>query len=504
MNIKLSKLLKGLILKEAHGISETEISGLAYHTDQVESGALFFAVPGTKAYGWEYVKEALNKGASAVVVPSNAPSLEAPNIRVPDVRLALAVASDIFYDHPSGKMRLTGVTGTNGKTTTTHLINAILEKGKYQTGLIGTIDYRVAGEALPVLATTPEASDLQRMLAYMEEKGVNHGILEVSSHALSWRRVYGCDFDIAVLTNITSDHLDFHGDFENYRSAKASLFAQMGGGVTQLGKPRAAVLNKDDPNFSFFEDMAASQVVTYGIENTSDVQATDLVLDQKMTSFRVHSFSGEFQLNLHLRGKFNVYNALAAVTTGLIEGVDISVIKEALEEVRGIPGRFEKVEVGQDFLVVVDYAHTSDSLENILQGAHNLAKGGKLITVFGCGGDRDKTKRPLMGKIAGRYSDFCVVTSDNPRTEDPEAIIENILPGVREEKNSKEYEVLVDREQAIRKAIEKAQKNDVIVIAGKGHEEYQIFRDQVLPFSDRQIAKKAIKETKPLDKQGAD
>ena len=488
----IAKILDALILKRVEGDLNGSVTGLAYHTEQVEPGNLYFALPGTKAYGWEYVSKALDKGALAAVVPEEAPLLRAPCVRVPEVRLALAIISDLYFQHPSGKLRLMGVTGTNGKTTTTHLINALLTKNNYKTGLLGTISYQVGEENFSVKATTPEANDLQEMLQYMTLKEVSHAVLEVSSHALTWHRVSGCDFDVAVLTNVTSDHLDFHGDFSSYLSAKSSLFSRMGGEFLSQGKPRVAVINKDDPSATFIANASPGQVVFYGQDANCDVRATDLVVDREKTRFKVETFSGEIQLNLDLRGTFNVYNALAAVTVGLIEGIDLASIKEALENVKGIPGRFERVDAGQKFTVVVDYAHTYDSLENVLQTARQLLKGGKLITVFGCGGDRDRTKRPLMGEIAGKYSDYCVVTSDNPRSESPSAIIDDVIPGVKKEKDVFEYSAVEDRRKAIQKAVNLAQGEDLIVIAGKGHEEYQIFRDRTMPFSDREVAREAI------------
>jgi len=494
MGMDLDRILKGLVIKRTTGPVEGEVTGLIYHSDQAAKGKLFFALPGTQAHGWEFAVQAVDKGALAAVLPEDAPYLEIPSVRVPDTRLALAVASDIYYSHPSGKLRMIGVTGTNGKTTTTHLINAILEKNRHRTGLLGTIDYRVVEENFPVKATTPESCDLQEMLYYMNGKEVSHAVLEVSSHALAWHRVSGCDFDVAVLTNVTADHLDFHGDFSSYLASKASLFAEMGGKFLSQGRPRVAIINKDDPSYSYVSSMAASQVVSYGLDSTCDVRATELAVDREKTRFKVKTFAGEFELNLELRGTFNVYNSLAAVATGLIEGVDLQVIKKALEEVSGIPGRFERVDAGQDFTVVIDYAHTADGLENVLQTARQLLDKGKLITVFGCGGDRDRAKRSLMGEIAGKYSDYCVITSDNPRSEEPEAIIEDVIPGIKKEKEDHQIQSLVDRQQAITIAINLAQKNDLVVVAGKGHEEYQVFKDRVIPFSDRKIARDAIKQ----------
>ncbi|MFY9113940.1 MAG: UDP-N-acetylmuramoyl-L-alanyl-D-glutamate--2,6-diaminopimelate ligase [Dethiobacteria bacterium] len=490
----ISKLLDNLLLKEINGRVSGEVTGLVYHSDKVRKGHLFFALPGTKARGWEYAREAVRNGALAVVVEDDAPKMDLPCIRTPDVRLAMAAMAAAFYEFPSQKLRLIGVTGTNGKTTTTYLIDKLLEVKGVTSGLIGTVDYKIGTEKFPVLSTTPEAPALQALLARMIEKGASYAVMEVSSHALDWHRVSGCEFDIAVLTNITEDHLDFHHDFESYRAAKGKLFSRMGGSLSKMGRPKAAVLNRDDPSFDYLSSLNPVETVSYAVKRPADVYAENPIIDHRGTRFRVRTFAGDIELNLRLRGMFNVYNSLAAIATGLVDGMKIEDIKTGLEAVTGIPGRFEQVECGQDYLVIIDYAHTTDGLENVLQTARQLLKQGRLITVFGCGGERDRSKRSLMGEIAGKYSEICIVTSDNPRGEDPEAIVEEIIPGLRKTKKDGEYHVHIDRHAAIKKAVDLAAPGDIVIIAGKGHEEYQIFKEKTIYFSDRKTVEKLVAE----------
>ena len=486
------KLLESLLLKDIKGNVAGNVTGLAYHSEKVETGNLFFALPGTRSHGWEYARDAVDNGALAVVVDEEAPELDVPCIKTPDVRLAMAVLANTYYNNPSTRLHLTGVTGTNGKTTTTYLIDALHRRKGFQSGLIGTVDYKIGDEVMPPLSTTPEASDLQKLFDYMLTRKVSHVVMEVSSHAMDWQRVSGNEFDVVVLTNITEDHLDFHHNFESYLEAKTKLFAQMGGSFTKRGYPRAAVLNKDDPNYAYISSRTPVQQISYAVNQKADIYADNMYVGLKGNHFTARTFAGDIDIELNLRGMFNVYNSLAAFAVGLAQGMGLQEIKEGLESVTGVPGRFEQIDFGQDYLVVIDYAHTVDSLENVLQTARNMLENGRLITVFGCGGDRDRSKRPLMGEVAGKYSEKCVVTSDNPRSEDPQAIVDDILPGLEKKVDKENYHVILDRYEAINKAINLAQKGDIIVIAGKGHEEYQVFADRTIDFSDRQVAEEII------------
>jgi UDP-N-acetylmuramoyl-L-alanyl-D-glutamate--2,6-diaminopimelate ligase len=407
-------LLKYLNIIKVEGPTDFPVRGLAYHSSRVQPGFVFFCLGGTRVDGHEFIPQAVDAGAAAVVMEKDLDIFGATKILVSNVRIAMAAISEVFYDSPSGKLRVIGVTGTNGKTTTTHLIEAILSAHNEKTGLLGTIKYKINGDSLPVLATTPEAPDLQRMLRKMADRKVTYAIMEVSSHALELNRVSGCDFDIAVMTNITGDHYDFHKTQERYLSAKAKLFSQLGGSFLKGSLPRFAVLNRDDPQFEYLLRHSTVQSISYGIRNPADVEAKNIEVKEDGISFLLCSPWGTEEIVLNLTGYFNLYNALAAASVALAEGVPLSTIKASLAGVRGVPGRFERVDLGQDFLVIVDYAHTPDGLDNILQTARGFARG-KIITIFGCGGERDKAKRPEMGRIAGTYSDYCILTSDNPR-----------------------------------------------------------------------------------------
>lgn len=485
-----NELVAGQKILASGGQGHRPIRGIAYDSRRVEPGFLFVAVKGLKTDGHRYVEQALARGAVALVLEE---PLDVPPgvcwVRVPDTRIALGLLATEFYAHPSQKLRMIGVTGTNGKTTTTNLIRAIYKEAGRQTGLIGTIANYIGERALPVEHTTPESLDLQKLLADMVEAGVDAALMEVSSHALALQRVAGCEFDVAVFTNITQDHLDFHQDMDNYLAAKARLFEQLGDGSKPGSK--FAVINADDPRAGEIIARTRVPVITYSVVNPSDVKAGDINVTARGVSFAVESTWGNCRLNLKLTGLFNVYNALAAFTVGAVEGLPVELVSRALAGVSGVHGRFELVDRGQDFAVVVDYAHTPDGLENILKTARQITTG-RLITVFGCGGDRDRTKRPIMGEIAARYSDRPVVTSDNPRTEEPLAIIKDVEEGVSRVLAPESYEVIPDRREAIKYAIQNARSGDVVIIAGKGHEDYQIIGTQKFHFDDREEAAKAL------------
>lgn len=463
------------------------VRGIAYDSRKVEPGYVFVAIEGFRTDGHLFAGEALEKGAAALVVskPVAVPG-EVPLVRVPDTRLALALLAARFYGYPGHRLKLTGVTGTNGKTTTTYLLRAVYRRAGARVGLIGTVANWIGERKIPVTHTTPESLDLQKILAEMAGAGVDTVVMEVSSHALALKRVAGCRFDTAVFTNLTQDHLDFHKDMQDYLGAKKILFEEA---------ERVAVINGDDPAAPELRKACRGgvRVVTYGIREKADVTAEKIDVHRKGTSFLARTPWGEAALNLKLTGSFNVYNSLAALAAGGAAGIPLAAMAAALEEVAGVPGRFELVDRGQDFTVVVDYAHTPDGLENLLRTARQICTG-RLVAVFGCGGDRDRTKRPLMGEIAARGSDLPVVTSDNPRTEDPLKIIADIEEGVRKVRRPGDYVVLPDRRQAIRYAIGSASAGDVVVIAGKGHEDYQIIGTEKFPFDDREEAARALEE----------
>jgi UDP-N-acetylmuramoyl-L-alanyl-D-glutamate--2,6-diaminopimelate ligase len=487
----LRELVEPLLLKSVEGNAAGEVTGFADHSDRVRPGNLFLALSGRQTEGWRHARQALDRGALAVIAGGECPLKALPLLRVPDVRLAAALLANRFYGYPSRKLRLVGVTGTNGKTTTTHMIDALFKSRGETTGLLGTVGYWIGRQRLPATATTPEAAVLQTLLARLVEIGAGRVTMEVSSHALAQHRVAGCRFAVAVMTNITGEHIDFHRSFEAYLEAKIKLFAQLGWDDDHGGGPRAAVLNVDDPCYRQVERMSAGQKITYGIDQPADVRAVELQEKPGGIRFKLESFAGQRQFELPVPGRFNVYNALAATAVGLIEGIELDAIAEALACFRGVPGRFELVDAGQDFTVVVDYAHTPDGLENVIRTARGLT-GGRVITVFGCGGERDRSKRILMGEAAGRYSDLAILTDDNPRGEDPVAIVREVEPGLKSNPPAEGYRIIHDRKEAIAAAVQAARRGDLILIAGKGHEAEQVYRNRVIPFSDRQVVKDLI------------
>ena len=488
----LAELVDVLLHKEIKGPLDRPISGIAYHTGRVRPGSIFVCLPGTRSHGANYAGVAVEAGAAAVVTDGSESYPGATTVRVPDTRLALAKLAAEFYDYPSKDLVLVGVTGTNGKTTTTHLIDALFKAAGEVTGLVGTVRYRIGEEETASLATTPEASDLQQLFRKMLDSGVTHVTMEVSSHALALQRTVGCDFDTVVLTNVTEDHLDFHGTFENYLSAKTRLFTSLGSMPRKGKQLRRAVLNGDDLHWPRIMEQTPVEPLLYGLSDHCHVRAREVQVTQEGVSFLLCTAAETLPVSLRMTGLFSVYNALAASCVGLLHDLKPLEIKAALEAVTGIPGRFELISAGQDFTVIVDYAHTPDGLENVLRAIHEFAPA-RVITVFGCGGERDRGKRPLMGEVAGNWSDYCMVTSDNPRGEDPLRIIAEILPGIARSKLRPDPEVLPDRTAAITRAVELAGRGDVVLIAGKGHETSQIFAGYSVPFDDREVAREVIR-----------
>lgn len=483
-----------LIASELKGDPSTDCTGISIDSRKIEPGDLFVCLPGHTVDGHNFAGKAAEQGAKALVVERWLDDVPLPQLKVKDSRLAMAVLGNLFFGYPSSKLNVIGVTGTNGKTTTTYLIEKIFEDQGKRTGLIGTIQRKVAGQTFPMSGTTPESLELQRYLHEMNEAGAEYCVMEVSSHALEQGRVKGTKFRTAVFTNLTQDHLDYHNTMEEYRAAKGLLFSRLGNTYESASEERSyAVLNADDPASAYFAKQTAAETIYYGVDRDADVRASDISITARGTSFHVETFRGNADIQLKMVGKFNVYNALAAISAALLENVPLSDIKASLESIKGVEGRVEAVDEGQDFAVIVDYAHTPDGLENVLNTVNEFVTG-RVICVFGCGGDRDRTKRPLMGKIAARLSGYCVVTSDNPRTEDPDLILKDIEAGLIEDGVSGDrYQLIVDRREAIQKAIEMASQGDVVLIAGKGHETYQLIGKEVHDFDDRVVAKEAIR-----------
>jgi UDP-N-acetylmuramoyl-L-alanyl-D-glutamate--2,6-diaminopimelate ligase len=488
--MNLEKVISNIEIEIIKGNKDRDITGISSDSRNIEKGFAYIALPGTKTDGENFIPQVIEKGASLIVCSDTwISSQEVLNndvtyIGVKNRRKAFALVSSNFYDNPTNKLNLVGVTGTNGKTTTTHLIEDILKEKGSNTGIIGTLYIRY-GEVTEVAKyTTPMSDYLQNKFAEMVKADVDSVVMEVSSHALEQSRVGGCNYKVAVFTNITQDHLDYHPTFEDYKEAKAILFNEL------LSENGYAVINADDPSFEYFKNHSKGKVLTYGLKEGVDFYAKDIDLKMDSTSFNVVTPEGEISLKMNLVGKFNVYNTLSALACGYALGISLEKCKNALEKTKGIPGRIEIVTPqGHPYTVVVDYAHTPDSLENILKSSREFTKN-RLISVFGCGGDRDRTKRPIMGEIAARLSDIAIVTSDNPRTEDPDFIIGQILEGIE---NKEKALIDADRRNAIKKAVELAKEGDTVVIAGKGHEDYQIFKDKTIHFDDREVAREFIK-----------
>jgi UDP-N-acetylmuramoyl-L-alanyl-D-glutamate--2,6-diaminopimelate ligase len=486
--MQLADLIQQLSAKSIQGSLDREINGVRYDSRRVTSGNLFVAVRGGSFDGHSFIGQAIDKGAVAIVGEQAALSQRATTIVVPDSREALAQLGATFFGYPSRKLKMIGVTGTNGKSTTTFLIKHLLGLANQSTGLIGTVQYEIGERLLPASRTTPESLDLQELLSQCVETGCRNVVIEVSSHALSQGRANQIEFDVGVFTNLTRDHLDFHAGMKDYFEAKALLFENLRESGT---KDRKAVINIDDP---YGQQLVARfgrdvPIITYGMGARADFRASDFKVEMKGTSYRLDAKDKSYLVRLPLIGRFNIYNSLAALATTRALGLDIRNAVLALAKAPQIPGRLEAVPAKRKFHVFVDYAHTDDALLNVVKTCRDLNPN-RLILVFGCGGDRDKTKRPLMGAIADQYADYAFITSDNPRKEDPETILGDIESGFKQ----KNYEKIVSRKEAITRAIAMAQPRDIVLIAGKGHEKYQQFSDHIVPFDDVEIARRALEE----------
>ena len=481
--MELERLIAALAPEAVLGQEPVQVRELAYDARAVTPGAAFFCVPGERADGHDFAAQAVENGAVALVVqhPVELPQHQegVPQLVVGDARAAMAVAADAFFGEPTQELEVAGVTGTNGKTTTAYLLHSILEAAGRRPGLLGTVECRVGGEARRVVRTTPEAIDLQRLFREMLDAGDRSVALEASSHAAALRRLDRVRFDVLVFTNLTQDHLDFHGTMEEYFAAKRRLF-------TGAAPPPAAVNVGDDWGRRLADELAETRrapLVTFGFAEDAEIRPEELVLDARGARFR----AGGIEVSTSLRGRFNVENVLGAVASAQLLDVDDAEIAAGVAALPGVPGRFEAVDEGQPFTVLVDYAHTPDSLDNVLRAAREVAAG-RVLVVFGAGGDRDRGKRPLMGKVAADLADLVVVTSDNPRSEEPLAIIEDVLQGT-----GTDVEIDPDRRSAIRRTLALAGDGDVVVIAGKGHEQGQEIGSEKLPFDDRVVAREALR-----------
>ncbi len=462
-----------------------EVRSLAYNSRLVQPGAIFFAIKGENSDGHHFVPQAIGRGAVAVVSERPAPeAIGVPWVRVPKVRRALSDAARAFYGHPERALRLAGITGTNGKTTTAYLIESIMRAAGLGVGLFGTIEYHVAGKTLPAPNTTPESLDLISYLADLRSAGASTAVMEASSHALAQERIWGIPFAVAIFTNLTRDHLDYHHTMEEYFRAKQRLFEGLG-----TPPPELSVINIDDPWGRRLIESTSSRSVAFGFSPEAAVHPRRFSSDGNGLKAMLVTPGGQFEVVSPLSGRPNLMNILGAVAAAQGLGVNAEKIREGIASLRSVPGRFERVEAEQPFLVIVDYAHTDDALRNVLTTARELTRG-RLIVVFGCGGDRDRSKRALMGEAAGSLADLVVLTSDNPRSEDPLMIMNDALVGLQ--RTGTAYVLEVDRAAAIQRALERARAGDGVVIAGKGHETYQVMKDRTIPFDDRRVARRVL------------
>ncbi|MBI3404587.1 MAG: UDP-N-acetylmuramoyl-L-alanyl-D-glutamate--2,6-diaminopimelate ligase [Acidobacteria bacterium] len=500
--MKLNDFLDGIDPLSISGPAEPAVHSIAYNSREVKPGALFVAMHGEKTDGNRYAFDAVERGAVAIVSELPRPWTKdwasilaqpiAPReisdsitwIQVTDARKALAIISANFFRRPAETLKLIGLTGTNGKTTTTYLVDSILHAAGKKTGLLGTIQYRTPAGAHEAHNTTPESLDLQRFLAEVRDAGGSHATMEVSSHALAMDRVWGCPFAVAVFTNLTRDHLDFHKTFESYFAAKLKLFEGTGG-----GSPQCAVVNIDDPYGKKLVGYAG-KTLTYSLHEGADIWPRGFTLRFSGLEFTAETPVGKIKVHSPLVGKINVYNILAAIGAGVGLGIPHDAIAAGIRQLENVPGRFQRIDEGQPFLVAVDYAHTDDALRNLIETAREISPKARIITLFGCGGDRDRTKRPLMGEIAGRLSHRVVLTSDNPRSEDPLLIMNDVIVGLQ--KVNANFVADADRTKATRIAIEEAREGDIVLLAGKGHETYQVLRDGPIDFDDREIARAVL------------
>ena len=466
-------------------IVDLEIKGITSNSKEIKKGFIFVAIKGNRQDGNRFIKEAIARGAGIIVVEKEVPQVKVSErvvfLVVNNCRKFFAQATHNFYGTPSNRIKVVGITGTNGKTTITYLIEAITKKSNDDCGVIGTINYRFKGKTIIAKNTTPGSGQLQNLLRMMYLQKVKYCAMEVSSHALDQERVAGINFSHAIFTNLTQDHLDYHKNLENYFLAKAKLFCS-------LPSTSKAIINNDDKYSIRIKQLTKAKVLTYGIENKSDVMAREINFGMRSTEFSLVAPRINLRMKTNLIGRYNIYNILAAVAWGISEKLSMQDIKSAIEKFKHVPGRLEKVNCSKGFSIFVDYAHTPDALFNVISALRPLVKG-KIIVIFGCGGERDKLKRPQMGKVVTQLADYAIITSDNPRSENPAWIIKDIQHGI--EKNN--YCLVPARQAAIRKGLSLMNKNDCLLIAGKGHEDYQILKHKVLKFSDRKVVRECLK-----------
>ncbi|RLC55463.1 MAG: UDP-N-acetylmuramoyl-L-alanyl-D-glutamate--2,6-diaminopimelate ligase [Chloroflexota bacterium] len=499
--MRLSRLLTALPEKKTRGALEVDVRGLTCDSRQVRPGDLFVAIKGLAADGHEFIPQAIARGAVACVVergsllPGSLNSPEFPLIIVPDSRAALAYLAAVWHGYPARQMRVIGVTGTDGKTTTVNLVRSILGAAGHKAGMISTVNALIGDVAYDtgLHTTTPDALDVQRFLAQMVDAGTEYAVLEVTSHGLAQHRVTACDFDVAVVTNVTHEHLDYHGTYQSYLEAKSRLFRGLATAFRKPGTPKVAVLNADDNSFVHLRPIPADVHLTYGLDAPADVTASEVSCTPEGITFVAHTPRGDFPVRTPLIGRFNVYNVLAAIAVGISQDVPFSAIQRGIEAVRGVVGRMERIDLGQPFTVVVDFAHTPNALQRALETVRALTQG-RVIVVFGCAGLRDRSKRPIMGEIAGRLADRVVITAEDPRTEDLDAIMAQIAAGCEKagRREGEDYWRVGDRAEAIDFAVRMARPGDLVIVTGKGHEQSMCFGTTEYPWSDHQAVREAL------------
>lgn len=486
----LQSLTDRLILKKITGRTSADITNLETDSREIRPGGMFVCVPGFHVDGHDYAEQAIRNGAVAIVAERELSGLpgNVTHITVPDTRRILPILANAFFGDPTRRLKLIGITGTNGKTTTTHMVDQILNDARRKTGIIGTLYMKIGNHVEKTLNTTPDTIQLMRYFHTIISHGGEYGVLEVSSHGLDMGRVRGCDFRTVVFTNLSHDHLDFHQTMESYRNTKELLFAQLGNSNRDMQKK--AVLNADDAASSYYAKRTSAQIITYGIQNQADVRATQIHHSREGCAFHAETPWGSSDVNLKVHGAHNIYNALAAMTTCLLEGIPLEEIRESLEQFAGVHGRFQEIQTGRRFGVVVDYAHNPDGLKATLQSAKAITSG-KMICVMGCRGERDRSKRPIMADIAAAYSDYVLFTADNPFSEDPEQIMAEMLGGLTS-RESGNWEVVLDRKEAIQRAVEMAGDEDRIIITGRGHETRYVAGSRIESFSDEDIVMSSL------------
>lgn len=483
--MKLSEVVHGIDIIDRYGNMEIDIKDIVYDSRKVSPGCVFICVTGFKVDGHKYIEDAIKMGAVAAIVEKDVEAKGITLVKVADTRKCMPILGSNFYEHPTNTLKLVGITGTNGKTTTTYLIKSILDHAHKKTSTIGTISIRIGEVEVPSSRTTPESIDLQQLFKEMLKKDMEYSVMEVSSHALDLGRVDNCSFRIGIFTNLTQDHLDYHKNFDNYREAKKKLFYKT---------THANIINIDDMHGRIIADEIKSlktDLITYGIDSNADIMAKNIEIDVKGVKFTLITPKYSIEIENKTPGRFSVYNCLAAAAVAYAEDISKDIIKEGLINLDNVPGRSEVLNIDRPYSVIIDYAHSPDALENILNAVRQYAKG-KIITVFGCGGDRETEKRPVMGEVAGRLSDYCVITSDNPRSEEPDSIIKQIEQGISSTKC--DYICIENRRDAINYALKIAKQDDIVLLAGKGHETYQVLKEGTIHFDEREVIRELIRE----------